>query len=197
MRAKNKLVCGVGINDADYEVVKLKCPLYIKWKSMLERVFSDKALLKRPKYKECSIAKEWLIFSNFRQWMEQQNWVGMHLDKDLLGDGKTYGPKHCVFVTNEVNSFMNEHSAANGEYPVGVSRRDRSKHKKFEAHCNVVIGGIRRKKFLGSYLTPEEAHHAWRVEKFEQAKRLASMQENREIADALIKRYTVQNITGE
>ena len=40
MRAKNKLVCGIGINDADYEAAKQRCPFYIKWKSMLERVYT-------------------------------------------------------------------------------------------------------------------------------------------------------------
>jgi hypothetical protein len=84
MRSRNKLVCGVGINDASYEVyqkvdgIKVACPFYVKWKSMLERVYVEKNLVKRPSYRNCSVVKDWLRFSAFKEWMQQQNWQGKH-----------------------------------------------------------------------------------------------------------------------
>jgi hypothetical protein len=190
MRSKSKLVCGVGVNDADYECVKTKCAFYIKWKSMLERVYVERCLVKRPGYRKATVCAEWLIFSNFKKWMESQDWQGKHLDKDLLGDGTMYSPNHCVFVDPRVNAFINEHSMANGAWPVGVTKRERSKLKKFEAHCNEFCDGLKtRKKFLGSFLTPEEAHQAWKAEKHKQATLLASMQADERVKQALLTRY--------
>ena len=191
MRAKNKLVCGIGINDADYEAAKQRCPFYIKWKSMLERVYTEHQVIKRQNYGLCNVDPSWLIFSNFKKWMVEQDWQGKHLDKDLIGNGLLYSESTCIFVSGEVNAFMNEHSNANGAWPVGVSKRERSKLKKFEAHCNVVDNGVRRKKFLGSFETPEQAHAAWRKEKAIQAEQLANRQSDSRIAGALKSRYTV------
>ena len=185
MRARNKLVCGVGVNDADYECVKTKCPFYIKWKSMLERVYVERCLLNRPNYRTASVCAEWMTFTNFRKWMEKQDWKGKHLDKDLIGDGTFYSPDTCIFVDQSVNSFLNEHQS-------GVSRRERSKVKKFEAHCNVFVSVHplkTKKKFLGSFATPEEAHIAWRQEKHKQAIFLASQQSDKVVAEALSRRY--------
>jgi len=190
MKAKNSLVCGVGLNDADYECAKIKCKFYIKWKSMLERVYVERCLQKRPGYRKAKVCQEWLTFSNFRKWMVEQDYTGKHLDKDLIGDGTIYSPSHCIFVDPSVNAFINEHSMANGEWPVGVSKRERSKVKKFEAHCNEFTVGLKtRKKFLGSFLTPEEAHQAWKTEKHKQAQILASMQTDERVINALLTRY--------
>jgi hypothetical protein len=108
----------------------------------------------------------------------------------LIGNGRLYSPHACVFVSQEINSFINEHSNANGLWPVGVSKRDRSKINKYEAHCNVFAESRQKKKFLGSYFTPEEAHQAWKVEKLKQAKILAATVDDQRIAEALIRRYS-------
>ena len=82
LKRKSKLVSGVGINDADYEVQKYTvvsgkrkriwiCPYYITWTHMLQRCYSEKSQLKHPTYKGCTVCDEWLIFSNFKTWMEQ------------------------------------------------------------------------------------------------------------------------------
>ena len=45
---KTKLVCGIGINDAYYQVsvklddVVLKCPIYTRWITMLQRCYDEK-----------------------------------------------------------------------------------------------------------------------------------------------------------
>ena len=79
MNKKQKLVFGVGINDADYSIQKVItivdengkrrqkqiwiCPFYKKWKSMLERCYSDKYRERYPTYKSCSVCQEWLTLS--------------------------------------------------------------------------------------------------------------------------------------
>ena len=109
-----KLVCGVGINDADYAVQKLEtvgyadgkrkqrlvwvCPYYQTWIDMLKRCYSDKLQERQPTYKGCSVSEEWLTFSAFKVWMEKQDFERKQLDKDLLFEGnKVYSAETCVF----------------------------------------------------------------------------------------------------
>jgi hypothetical protein len=121
-----RLICGVGINDADY-VVKVskkyklpcgktkselvwQCPVYRAWKSMIERVHDKKYLSKRPTYLKVKITPEWYRFSNFRKWVMSlpYNTKGLSLDKDILsGEGqKIYSPDTCAFVSKVVNSYV-------------------------------------------------------------------------------------------
>ena len=120
---KKCLVYGVGINDADYRVqenkcytnnlgkrateVLWRCPYYDRWYGMIRRCYSERELSRFPTYKGCSVCEEWLTFSNFKSWMEQQDWEGKHLDKDLLiYKNKVYSSETCVFVDYKVNLFI-------------------------------------------------------------------------------------------
>ena len=76
---------------------------------MLQRCYSESHLVRQPTYKGCSVCEEWLTFSNFKSWMEQQDWEGKQLDKDLLVyKNKIYSPETCVFVSSVINSFFVE-----------------------------------------------------------------------------------------
>ena len=99
-------ICGVGINDAPYSVSftdehgkEHRCPFYSRWRSLLQRVLDPKVHKKYPTYAECTIDPDWLIFSKFRAWMQNQDWQGKDLDKDLRYQGnKHYGPDTCLFI---------------------------------------------------------------------------------------------------
>lgn len=198
---KRKPIHGFGINDADYvvtvsetigwdgnkQLTKLvwKCPFYSTWKSMIERCYSKKYLDKKPSYNGCSICEEWKYFSNFKSWMEKQDWEGNRLDKDLLIRGnRVYSPDTCIFVSQQVNSFITESQAARGDHPIGVSLRKSS--GKFSASCRDGAGKL---KSLGYYETPEEAHQAWLAYKLEVAKELAAKQKDERVSKALLNRY--------
>jgi len=200
MRKKSKLVYGVGINDADYNVTehamvdgKWKivriCPFYRVWSHMLERCCSDKLQNRYPTYKGCSVVEEWKTFSKFKAWMEQQDWKGKQLDKDLLFHGnKIYGPDHCVFVDRTVNSFMTESTSTRGEWPIGVAwHKNRSK---FDSHCNNPF--TKKLEHLGLFMCPNEAHQVWLKRKRELAHELAALQTDPRVAKALIDRYNVE-----
>lgn len=198
-----KLVYGVGVNDADYNVQKFEtvgytdsgkhiqklvwiCPFYRKWRDMLSRCYSEKLHLKFPNYRGCYVIAEWHSFVAFRDWMIEQDWEGKELDKDILFPGnKVYGPDTCVFVDQKVNLFLTESTASRGEWPVGVSYDKIA--KKFKAQCHSVITG--KRKSLGYFKNPDEAHRAWLSFKLEQAKILAEQQNDFRIAKALIERY--------
>lgn len=195
------LVYGVGINDASYnlslkeELPRINgkrrqkhvwiCPYYVAWKGMLQRCYSDAWHIKYPTYKDCTVCDEWLLFSNFKSWMEQQDWKGKQLDKDILSPGnKIYSSETCIFVSVKVNSFITERQNDRGEYPIGVNWHKAS--QKFISKCSQLNG---ERKYLGLFITPEEAHQAWLKEKLRLAKILASEQKDERVAKALIDRY--------
>lgn len=192
-----RLIYGVGVNDIDYvaqkfttidkkDVLVWVCPFYSRWKSMLARCYSKKEQQAKPAYKGCSVCKEWLTFSNFKAWMEKQEWEGKSLDKDLLVRGnKVYSPDTCIFIDQRVNTFLTESTATRGDYPIGVNFRQSS--GKFAASCRDITTS--KRKHIGYFSCPNEAHKAWLAFKLEQAKILAVEQTDPRVAKALIERY--------
>jgi len=200
MKAK-KLVCGVGINDADYAVHKWKtircadgkqkqrlvwrCPFYQSWKDMLNRCYSIKTQERQPTYEGCTVSEEWFLFSNFRAWMVTQDWEGKQLDKDLLFEGnKIYSAETCVFVTRVVNSFTIDGGAARGEWMIGV---DWHKGKFRSSCCNPFT---KKQEHLGMFTSEQDAHQEWLKRKLELAYELAAIQTDERVAKALISRYS-------
>ena len=200
MGSKNKLVCGVGKNDSDYNLHKFEivngvyrriwiCPFYQSWKDMLERCYSDNFHSRSPTYKECSVHEKWHVFSNFKSWMEKCDWHGMCLDKDLLFPGnKVYGPSTCIFISNALNNFLGDCRKARGKYKIGVSWHKRT--SSFRADCMNPFSG--RKESLGHFTCEDAAHEAWRRRKHQLACMYADIQEDQRVADALRKRYAAK-----
>lgn len=186
-----KLVCGVGIKDCNEPIARengdgtlWKCPFYTKWSNVLLRVFDLSFQAKCPTYKGCTIDPLWLIFSNFRSWMQTQDWEGKEIDKDILVEGnKHYGPDTCCFVSRAVNTFLIDSAAIRGPYPLGVRRMG----NKFHARCNNPFLG--KLEHLGSYQTPDAAYKAWRSYKHALACLYANQESNPRIANALRTRF--------
>lgn len=191
-----RLVHGVGINDADYKVAptvvidgkhkQVRCPFYFRWKSMLERCYNKKTNKKNPTYAGCKVCDEWLTFSNFKSWMEKQDWEGMELDKDILsGSEKIYSPETCAFVPKSLNRFLNDHGRARGKLPIGVTLHSDGVY--YTASCSNPDTGI--KEYIGIYKDPNSAHEAWRVKKLSYAKKLCSKITDQRIVLAILERF--------
>ena len=198
MSTKEKLVCGIGTNDADY-VVDLRaviggksrrlwiCPFYRAWANMLKRCYNRKYQAAKPTYVGCSVASEWHVFSAFRGWMASQGWEGNHLDKDVMVPGnKVYGPDTSVFVSPELNAFLTDRGASRGEWPIGVCGH--KQRGKFQSRCRNPFTG--KNDFLGLFTRPNEAHLAWAAKKLEHAITLGAEQTDPRVAKAIIDRFT-------
>lgn len=192
MARKRTLVHGFGINDANYNVMsringcQVMCPFYRRWANVLERCYSEKCQAKHQTYIGCTVCDEWLTFSNFKSWMEKQDWRGKQIDKDLLVKGnKIYSPDTCVLVDAMTNKFTTDCGAARGAWPIGVSFCKRS--KKFLSQCCNPFS--RKREFLGYFACQQQAHEAWKRRKNELACQLADMQTDQRVADALRVRY--------
>ena len=167
----NKLVQGIGINDSSSAVVKTEtvggksrqvwmCPFYKRWKDMLKRCYSKSFHRSRPTYKDCVVTVEWHTFSNFKGWMEKQDWEGKVLDKDIFGDGKVYSPATCIFISAFVNVFV-EGGRSDKELPLGVCWSEEK--RKYRAY-----GRIKGKtSYLGQSDCPLECYSFWKEHKLD------------------------------
>lgn len=196
MYSKRRPVYGVGVNDVDYLVAivdKLpcgkqkqvfKCKYYARWSEMLKRCYSENYHKKKPTYKDCSVCDEWVYLSKFKAWMEQQDWEGKCLDKDILyPENKVYSPETCVFVSQRLNSFLTDSGAIRGDCPLGVT----FKYKKYCSRVSNPFTG--ELEHLGYFSNPDDAHIAWRERKHQLACKYSELESDERIKQALVTRY--------
>lgn len=197
-RESKKLTFGVGVKDNKHPLVRKEydkvegkwikvwcCPYYLKWKDMLMRCYSVKYKSKNPSYEDCKVCDEWLIFSNFKSWMEGQDWVGKALDKDIIFYGnKMYSPETCVFVDAKLNMFMSN----NRKGMIGVNYHKRD--KVFVANVSNPYTG--RVEYLGNFKNEINAHNAWKERKLELLKMLC----NDLNVDAYLYEICVKNLSN-
>lgn len=182
---KRKPIHGVGINDADYITrrdingVVTRCPVYQTWRDMLRRCYSDKYHKSYPTYIGCTTVKEWHLFSTFKEWMENQDWKGKSLDKDIKVEGnKLYSPDTCLFVSQSLNNLLCDHAAKRGPHAQGVSFNKAS--SKFKSLCSINC----KQEYIGLYNSEEEASHVYKKAKNREIERHAKL--NPEIAEYLL-----------
>ena len=171
-------VYGIGIigneksRDENGEIIKS----YSVWKDMLMRCYYEKYQKKYPTYKDCYVCPEWLNYSNFKKWFNDNYYEidgeQMALDKDILMKGnKAYSPNTCVFVPQNINKLFIKRNKARGKYPIGVYfNKDANK---FIAQCNTFYNGKRQYKSLGSYNTIEDAFKVYKQFKEADIKQMA------------------------
>ena len=115
MSGKRRLNYGIGVNDAVSS--SHDCKYQKTWHHMLERCYNGK----NENYKDCTVCKDWLLFSNFEKWMKKQDWHGKELDKDILVLGnKIYSPETCIFVDSSINLLIGNSGKRKGKFPIGV-----------------------------------------------------------------------------
>jgi len=189
LRKRLKKVYGVGINDVNYPVHEFEyekdekgnlkisrriwtCPFYEVWRDMLKRCYSKKDQERNPAYVGAFVCDDWHHLSNFKRWMEQQDWEGKQLDKDLLIVGnREYNPDRCIFIPTELNQFFKERTNDRGPYPIGVTFHHST--GKYYARCSDPF--LNKRVSLGIHETTEAAHAAWGKYKHSLALRYADI----------------------
>lgn len=187
-RTNKTLVFGIGINDADYSVnpqangSNTACRFYITWKSMIQRCYSKQFHLKNKSYIGCSVSEEWLSFVTFKAWMENQDWRGNCLDKDLLYEGnKIYSKETCVFVPRLINQVIVRNRPEKVKFPQGVSYdQERGKYQ-----AQITMYG--KWEYIGRFHTEYEAASAYNRKKLAYILELAESQKDKRIKAALIR----------
>lgn len=174
-------IFGVGIVDVGYKVEGTKdgkrfiCPYFRIWRCMLQRCYYKPV----PSYVDCYVDERWHRLSVFKAWMETQDWEGKQLDKDLLFLGnKVYSPETCVFISGKLNTFIMSKYKEIGELPRGYGKVGNR------------YGARSSRGHIGSFLTAEEAHAAWKAWKLEAVQELLEDVQDERILDAIKKRYS-------
>lgn len=182
---KKRLVFGVGVNDYDGQVISNR--VYIKsyscWIQMLSRCYNKNHFKKeeyRKNYENVFVCDEWLYFSNFKKWFDENyRWdldeIGMRLelDKDLLSidiDDKNtiYSPKNCVFIPNYINNFIKTKLvSSNKTGHTGIVMKKLSKSIKLEAFITI----DRKTRRLGTFNEKSDAIKAYNNAKLEVCER--------------------------
>ena len=179
-----KLVCGVGVSEAGdfartYRTTsgsKKNTREYELWRGLLRRCYAEEYLNDWPSYKGCTTSSEFNNFQYFARWC--QNQIGFqlpnrHLDKDLVGDGKTYSENSCVFLPALINTMLTNSKKARGKYPVGVHWCNTK--NVFVAQCQVGNG---QQDFIGYFSNPKDAFLEYKNFKEARIKRLADQFRN-------------------
>lgn len=178
-----KLVYGVGINDLVEET--RGSPFYRRWKSVLARCYSEDVHNSHPTYEDKEVCEDWILLSNFKEWMSNQKWEGLDLDKDILVENNTlYSPATCAFVPKEINSLLSLKPKRN-KFPYGVTQSG----KKYRAR----IFYDKKDVCLGTYHTIEQAHKVWQWERANQLEKIISWYSSQDsfrtdVAEALTQR---------
>ena len=83
----------------------------VKWSDMITRCYNKETLRKHPEYLNCSVCDEWLDFSNFQKWYNDNHYVllneSLDLDKDILIRNNTiYSQDTCLLVPHRINTLF-------------------------------------------------------------------------------------------
>lgn len=159
MKFCKKLVYGAGINDYSGKVsINGKIiKSYYCWKEMLRRCYSKDFLCSHPTYYGCTVCDEWLKFSNFKEFFDNNYVIGYQLDKDIIVRGnKIYAPNLCRFIPSQINSLIENSKKIRGSYPVGVNY-DSTKGL-YRASCSI----NNKTKNLGNYSSLETAFEVYK-----------------------------------
>ena len=168
----DKSVCGVGC--VGLEILNkyyTESESYKTWNRMIHRCYDGK----KPTYKKCSVCEEWLNYSVFKKWFDENYYIipnhekDMELDKDILIKNNTiYSPLTCVFVPHIINTtFTKANKSRRLGLPIGVER----------TKCGSYIARY-HKCHIGTYKTLEEAFVAYKKHKEQTIKHIAEEYKN-------------------
>lgn len=108
-RVMKRSVCGIGyLGRTGVDTNSL---IYRKWVNMMQRCYYDKVHEQKPYYADCTVCEEWLNFSNFEIWYNENHIEGkkFDLDKDILVQGNTeYSPDTCALISHYTNTVFED-----------------------------------------------------------------------------------------
>lgn len=166
LRKKKK---GIGVLDIDFSRTydKQTSKAYFMWSSILYRCYEEKVNTKYKSYSVCYVCEDWVYFSNFLKWFNENYIEGCAIDKDIIKKGnKCYCPEFCCFVPQSINNLIETKKIQKREYPIGVYP---VKSGKFIARVRE-YGETKR---LGTFDTQEKAFLAYKNEKERHIKEVA------------------------
>lgn len=186
-------VFGIGVLDIPFSknLSEETRRAYSVWQDILDRCYNVKRRKRLPTYSGCTVCDEWVYFSNFLKWYNENVKHGQHIDKDIIVKGnKVYSPSTCCSVPKAINSMIAScHSRGKKDLPVGVYRCGNK-------YVSYMYDKDSNQKYLGVFDSIENAFNIYKKEKEKYIQKVArEYYENGEITrrvyDALM-RYEVE-----
>lgn len=116
--------------------------------------------------------------------MENQDWEGKYLDKDLLVKGnKVYSPDTCIFVSRYINNLLLAPVLTDKTLPIGVTIVTNDPLK-YRAKCS----DGKKTRTLGTFDTWEDAEKAYKSFKYDVLLQAATDESDLKVKAALITR---------
>ena len=157
-----------GVATCDLTGVRGTKP-YSTWKNMLRRCYSHYDY-NQASYEGCTVTHEWLLYSTFKKWFDENYVEGYALDKDIIKKNNLlYSPETCCFVPQEINNLFIKRKRDRGALPIGIVLIPRNRYKKYKAQ----VSG-RTPYSVGYFYTIEEAFQAYKSAKEQYVKELAT-----------------------
>lgn len=159
-KSMQPIMCGVGYRGTE-DNIDYSSESYLRWHDMINRCYNKVFHERQPQYADCTVCAEWLNYSNFRLWFEQNKPDGKYdLDKDILFKGNTeYSPSTSVFVPHDINTLFVNRKRNRGDLPIGVYLvKDRNKYRACMSYKGKQIK-------LGTFNTAKEAFNSYKVYK--------------------------------
>lgn len=90
----------------NYKHGQSRTNLYKVWNGMRQRCENPNIkAYKNYGAKGVKVCDEWKTFPPFYTWAMENGWKkGLHIDKDIKGDGLLYSPSSCILVTQQENN---------------------------------------------------------------------------------------------
>ena len=159
----------IWVNDVD-GVYKNRIPInsYRVWRNMISRCYLAQ---NTSAYFGVTVCVEWLRFSVFKAWYDDNYKDGMELDKDIIGNGLVYSPDHCVFVPKSINGmaktsghtfarkwkrqWMSVMRASGKSHYIGLFKTQKEATKaSYEAYAGLALSKIEEEFSSGSISEP-------------------------------------------
>lgn len=146
------------------------------WYDMMKRCSDNEYKSNNATYEKCYCSESFSNMVYFKEWCDKQ--IGFKalddkgrsftLDKDILIKGnKIYSEDTCCFVPQEVNKLFVK-SGIRKKYPLGVN------YHTLSGKYRSSISYLGKHKYLGLYLTPQEAFNVYKQAKEAYIKEVAN-----------------------
>ena len=130
------------------------------WENLLLRCYGESEQKRHPTYAGCSVCEDWMTFSNFEKWFNENYRDGYELEKDIIIKGnKLYSPETACFVPRRINVLLTNRKRFRGPLPIGVTVSESG----LRYRASYDRDG--KSTLIGYYDTPEDAFSAYKQTK--------------------------------
>jgi hypothetical protein len=176
---------GVGVKDIPTPTQWIErgkivyCKAYKAWCNILKRCYHKPDA-------GYTMSPDWLIFSNFKKWFDENYQEDFVLNNVLFGDGTHYSEETVVFLDKTTHHFIK-----NTEFKIGVCNHlgltKQKQSEKFHVRCSNPFTVVQ--EHVGYFDTEEKAVAAWIERKQKHAKKVAELHTDDRIKQEILNRF--------